>query len=178
MAKKDFEERVEEIREQFIEEGLNTGGMGKFEDVYNEGFSAIDTGRRRAVSGEIYLPNKRLAAIWRKIFRVQFTDGGWSTIEGRQMEHPFEYSDAAITVRQGGQPLFKSYETHEKMEPPLEHFSGVEFMLDEMVYLVRLMTGDDSYGRDELKEDLRKLENMEFDVASIENCSKCNPNIY
>jgi hypothetical protein len=181
MDKMTFEERDEEVREGMEEDGMS-GPFDVFgESVYCMPLSeAIDLDGGNRYGGRIVLPNERLALLWRKVFRVQFTDGGWKDAErGRQMEHPFEYASAKIEVDTSRRtPRFKSYETHEEMAPPTEHFDVVPNMYNDMVYLIRLFTGDDSYAMDELKEDLRLLEQMKFDVASIDNCSRCNPNIY
>lgn len=175
----DFETRVQEIEESMSEDGLNTVTCGSYEDIYTDGIDAIKTSGSSRRGGEVRLPNERLAVLWRKMFRVQFTDGGWRTQENKQMEHPFEYSNAKIIIDSSlSAPEFKSYQTHEKMKPPLDHFSVVPNMFDEMVYIVRLLTGDDSYGKDDLKDDLQCFEQMSFNVADIENCSRCNPNIY
>lgn len=178
MSDKSFEERDAEVREQMEEDGLSVfDAYG--EDIYEAGVDAIKTsGGRRG--GRVILPNERLAIFWRRVFRVQFTDGGWRDTETDfQMEHPFAYSDAEIVVDTSRSvPRFEAYETHEKMETPLNHFDPVPQFYGDMIYLIRLHTGDDSYGMDELKDDLRTFDSMEFDVADKENCSKCNPEIY
>jgi hypothetical protein len=178
MSQKSFEERKEEVTEQMEEEGLSKGDAYA-EDIFKNGLDALNlSGKRRG--GEIVLPNERLAILWRKVFRVQFTDGGWrDTTENRQMEHPFSYADARVEVDTSRSvPLFKGFETHEKMKSPLDHFDPVPQFYGDMIYLIRMYTGDDSYGMTELKNDLQVFEKMEFDVAPKENCSRCNPDIY
>lgn len=178
MSDTSFEERDAEVREQMNEEGMSVHDAYA-EDIFNDGLSAIKmSGSRRG--GRVILPNERLAVLWRKVFRVQFTDGGWrDASENRQMEHPFAYADAEITVDSSrSAPRFEAYDTHEEMETPLNHFDPVPMFYDDMVYLIRMFTGNDSYGMDDLKDDLRTFDRMEFDVASKDKCSQCNPDIY
>lgn len=189
----EFQNRVQEIKENLKEEGLGyMNAVGSYEDIYREGFEAVKTSGGR--NGEhIILPNKRLAVIWRKVFRVMFTDGGWRAIDKdenrlnktsasnkpQQMTHPFAYANAKITIDESREKAkFKAYSTHEKMTTPREHFEKVPEFYGDMIYIVQLLTGRDDYGKDELMEDLEAFENMEFDVADISKCSKCNPDIY
>lgn len=177
------EERADEIKDDFAnEDGLSVFDAKDY-DLFTDGFGAVKTS---GSGGRIILPNERLAMLWRREFRVQFTDGGWRAVNSgrrqnrtQQMEHPFPYANAEIVVDASQRyPRFEAYETHEKMETPLEHYSEVEFFFGDMVYRVRMMTGDDSYGLAELKEDLRLFESMEFSVSDWEKCSQCNPEIY
>jgi len=178
MSGKSFEDRDEEVREQMNENDMSVHDAYA-KDVFEDGLSAVDmSGGRRG--GRIILPNERLAVLWRKMFRVQFTDGAWRDTESNfQMEHPFAYSDAEIIV-DGSRtaPQFESYETHEKMETPLNHFDSVPMFYEDMIYIIRMMTGNDDYGMSELKSDLRTFDNIDFDVADVDNCSRCNPDIY
>lgn len=178
MSEKSFEERDAEVREQMSEEGLSVYDAYA-EDIFEDGLAALKlSGGRRG--GKVILPNERLAVLWRKVFRVQFTDGGWRDApENRQMEHPFAYSDAEIEINASrSTPRFEAYDTHEEMGTPLNHFDPVPMFYGDMVYLIQMFTGDDTYGESELKEDLRKFDRMEFDVASKDQCSQCNPDIY
>jgi hypothetical protein len=175
MSKESFEGRDEYVREQMNDEGMSVYDAYA-EDVFEDGISALNlSGSRRG--GKVILPNERLAVFWRKVFRVQFTDGGWYDADrNQQMEHPFAYADAEIEIDTSrSAPKFTAYDTHEEMETPMSHFEPAPMFYDDMVYLVRMFTGDDSYGQDELKDDLRVFENMEFDVADAEECSVCNP---
>lgn len=179
MSEKSFSDRHAEIVEQMNEEGMSVHNSYNGKGVYEEGLDSINMSRGRD-GGRVFLPNERLAILWYHVFRVQFTDGGWRDTESNfQLEHPFSYSRAEIVVDTSrGYPRFESSNTHEKIDTPLNHFDVAPQFYEDMVYLVRLYTGDDSYGMTELKEDLRTFDNMEFNVASIENCSRCNPNIY
>jgi hypothetical protein len=179
MGEMTFDERDSIVREQMKEEGLGSTFDVSARDVFTDGLNAIYmSGGNRG--GCIYLPNERLAVLWRKMFRVQFTDGAWRDVNTDfQMEHPFAYSDAEIEIDSSlKNPKFESYDTHEQMETPLNHFDVVPQFYEDMIYLIRMFTGDDSYGMEELKQDLRLFDQMEFDVASVENCSQCNSEIY
>lgn len=182
------EDRAEEIKSDFKDEGLSVFDAKDY-DLFEDGFDAVRTSGRHSgnrAGGRIILPNKRLAMLWRRSFGVQFTDGAWRAYDDNsrrtgpnQMEHPFAYSNAEIVVNESrSTPRFECYHTHEKMVPPREHYNKVEMFYADMVYRVRMMTGDDSYDLDDLKDDLDLFEDMEFDIGSVDNCSKCNPDIY
>lgn len=162
---------------------------GQYQDVYENGLDAIDlSGDRKG--GKVILPNYRLAILWRKIFAVQFTDGGWMAVEDEgadrksrisrgkhQLEHPFAYARAEIEIDNSRKyPLFESYTTHEKIGTPIDHFDRVPDFFTKMVDLISLVEED--YDKDDLMDDLKLFDNMEFHVNSIKKCSTCNPDIY
>ena len=179
MVESEFEARQNEIRESFEdEEQLYASHARGSEHIFEGGLGHFDlSGGRRG--GHLIVPNERLALLWKSCFRVQLTDGGWKNQDGEQLRHPFSYSDAKIEVDTSRQyPEFTGYTTHEKITPPEEHFQIVPSEFSSMVYLVRLAFGIDDYGYDDLMDDLRLFENMEYTLAEAEMCSKCNQNIY
>lgn len=190
MSDLSYSERDSKVRADMNDENKSTPEVSA-EDIYEDGIDGLDTSRSRN-GGRIILPNERLAVFWKKVFAVQFTDGGWqatnkSESSGRnrrhygrhQMEHPFEYSNAEVVVdTTRTTPKFECSTTHEKMCPPEDHFDPVPHLMDDMVYLARMLTGDDSYDMADLRADLQLFEDMEFRIAAVENCSKCNSEIY
>lgn len=173
-----FEDRDNAVRNQLEEEGIRFEIVGA-EDIWEDGIDALRTTRGNK-GGEIVLPNERLAVIWKRIFRVQFTDGGWRSQEGTgALRHPRAYSNAKVRVDTSlNTPTFRCSTTHEKIRPPLTHFDPVPKYYGSMIYAVRILTGNDSYGINELKEDLHLFENMEYYLGKEENCAQCNPDIY
>lgn len=185
-----FKEKVKEIKENLKEEDIGyMDAVGGYENIYENGLEDIRTSKSRS-KGEIILPNKRLVVIWEKVFKVQFTDGGWRATDRddeninrrnhpQQMVHPFAYAKADIKVDESrDKAKFSSYNTHERIVPPTEHFDCVPEFYGDMIYLVQLLTGRDDYGKQELMEDLKAFEDMDFDIADISKCSDCNQEIY
>jgi hypothetical protein len=176
---KTFEDRVTELKEQFEESGdLDPTYASGYEPLFQNGFDSVSlSGGRKG--GELKVPNRRLAVLWRKVFRVQFTDGGWRDVDkNRQLAHPSAYSQAKIVSTSATVPEFKSYTTHEQITTPLQHFDPVPQFYNKMVYLIRLTFDRDEYTKSDLMDDLRVFDDMRFQLADIENCSQCNPEIY
>jgi len=177
-GKATFSERDEEVRNQMNEEGIDMDIVGA-EDIWENGVNALRTTRGDS-GGEVVLPNERLAVIWKRIFRVQFLDGAWrSQDETGALRHPKAYSNAKIRVDKSlSTPTFRCSTTHEKIRSPLKHFDPVPKYYGSMIYAVRILTGNDDYGMEELKDDLKLIEKMEYYLGDRENCSRCNPEIY
>lgn len=179
MSQETFEERDAEVREAMEEEGYSVYEAHSGKELFEEGIESLDLSRGRK-GGKVILPNERLAVFWRRIFTVQFSDGGWRDTEsGHQFEHWKPYAHAQIVVdKSRTYPKFECYHTHEKMDTPLNHFDSFKLPLNDMIYYARILTGDDSYDMSDLKDDLRLFDNMQFNVADIEKCSQCGQDIY
>ena len=180
MSETDFETRQKEIEESFEHsDDLNSAYASGYEHIFNEGLDQCNLNGSRN-GGELIVPNKRLALLWRCFFRVQLTDGGWrSQDSNHQLQHPFVYSTAQIQIDPSRTyPKFTGYTTHEKITSPKKHFDVVPEEFSKMVYAIRLAFNSDDYGYDDLMDDLAIFEQMEYVIGEKENCSQCNPDIY
>lgn len=168
-------ETCERVKREMEAEGHNTDWIGasecsraaRYSDQENRAgyYSSYmpRDGERRTLT----LPDEELAVIWNAELVGQISDGAWENTQWRARDGYQTYTDAAVEIQPGEDVTLET----DRRVPPRnqvefsdEVFDGrvADEMQGRMVFFARASGVDDSYDRSDLREDVARLDEMEY----------------